>query len=145
MDWLVDMLRDAAKGSQHMVAAYEYFSSARQRDHGKSSEGMALDYALTSSLHNTDSLSTLLSRFLDMVNRSILECAYDVHVDITEHELKTLQGLTQQVCEQFKQECTVDRIELAAFAKVQYDRNRVRQTVEQTEEDKQRSELENAT
>lgn len=49
MDWLVDMLRDAAKSSQYMVAAYEYFSSARQRDHGKSSEGMARESALISS------------------------------------------------------------------------------------------------
>lgn len=80
-----------------------------------------------------------------MVNRSILESACDIHVDITENELKTLQGLTQQVCGQFKQECTVDRTELAAFAKVQHDRNRARQIVEQTEEDKQRSEIENAT
>lgn len=89
-----------------------------------------------------DSLVSLLSRFLDMVNRSVLECSCDIHVDITENELKTLQELTQQVCEQFKRECTAKRAELATFAKLQYGTKGIRQTASRSSEDVQQSEME---
>lgn len=80
-----------------------------------------------------------------MVNRSVFESCCDIHIDITEKELETLQELSQQVSIQFKQECDEDRTKLAAFANVQYDRTRTRQTVGRTKEDKQRSELDIAT
>lgn len=144
LDWLVDMLRDAAKQSQHMVPAYEFFSKARREDHGKSRKDQCPKGADVFT-HVAESLSAVLSQFLDMLNRSVFESSCDIHIDITENELKTLQELTKQVCEQFKQECNANRSELAAFANVQYERSRARQKVEPTEEDKQRSEMEIAT
>lgn len=84
----------------------------------------------------------MLSKFLDIVNRSILEYSSDIEIDITEAELATLPSITQQACEQFATECIAARAELARFAKVETQRGRNRQVVSESEEDRNKVELE---
>lgn len=84
----------------------------------------------------------MLSKFVDIVNRSILEYFSDIQIDITEAELATLPGITQQACEQFATQCIAARAQLARFAKVETQEGRNRQVVSKSEEDRNKLGLE---
>ncbi|GHJ87686.1 hypothetical protein NliqN6_4088 [Naganishia liquefaciens] len=125
LSWLQDILNHAAQRTPYLQAARDYFARACQADE--------------------ETLSSMLSKYLDIVNRSVLEYSSDIQIDITAAELATLPGITEQVCEQFKTECTTARAGLTRFAQVDTHKGRNRRVATVSEEDRSKNEVELAS
>lgn len=91
-----------------------------------------------------DSVASLLSQFLSMIGRSIFECLCDVKTDVTQSEKDTLPEITLKACKAFEEECAKSRSKLAKFAKVEYEKNRLRPAYIKTEVEKEKEEMDSA-